>query len=460
MLYSNLDPKDAGEIMTILSDMRVQAKTQGADTILIDKAQEDKVRMTLATEGYPKNGFNYDFFTNNIGFGTTDFEKQKYLQFQLQDRLQNTIKTLEGVQDAIVTISLPERDSFVLKDDRQPASASVLLVLERGVDIAPNKVKGIEELMLKSVMGLKKENLSIVDSNMNVLNNLQTGEMNITNTQFELQRQVHERLKRQLTSMLEPIFGRGNVITEVYVELNFDEQVTETIQFEPVIDDEGIIVSINELIEQMQDTVEGGVPGQDANMGVSLYPELQRGDGAFNRAESTINYEVNQIKEQIKKAQGQIKNISVSVILNSSENEISQEIMDGVQAVVAGSVGIDEERVVVRNMEFADSSLLEEQIISAMQQRELSERNKFIKDIILYGLGALIIAALLFLAYRVLILKREGISLQTPEGLEIELDEQGLDVKEQPRERKNIEKFIKEKPEEAAQLLRTWLAEE
>ena len=86
---------------------------------------------------------------------------------------------------------MPERDSFVLKDDRQPASASVLLVLERGVDIAPNKVKGIEELMLKSVMGLRKENLSIVD-NM-ILNNLQTGEMNIM--QFELQRQVYERLK-------------------------------------------------------------------------------------------------------------------------------------------------------------------------------------------------------------------------------------------------------------------------
>ena len=32
VLYSNLDPKDAGEIMTILSDMGVEAKTQGADT--------------------------------------------------------------------------------------------------------------------------------------------------------------------------------------------------------------------------------------------------------------------------------------------------------------------------------------------------------------------------------------------------------------------------------------------
>jgi|LSQX01.1.fsa_nt_gb flagellar M-ring protein FliF len=460
VLYTDLEPQDAGEIMTALNDMKVEAKTQGSSTILVDKKEEDKVRMMLASEGYPKNGFNYDFFTNNISFSTTDFEKQKYLQFQLQDRLQDTIRTLDGVYDAIVTISLPEQDSFVLKSDRQPSSASVVLILESGVEIISNKIKAIEDLMTKSVIGLTPENLSIVDNNMNILNDSEKSEIDIANNQYQVQNDARERFKKQITSMLEPIFGRGNVITEVSVELNFDEQITESIQFEPVIDDEGIIVSMNELIEQMNDSIEGGVPGQDSNMGVSVYPELRDTEGAYNRTHRTINYEVNQIKEQIKRAQGQIKEMSVSVVINNGGNEISQEVMGGVQDVVAGAVGINTDRVVVRNMTFAEGDLLKDRITIAMEQRELDARNKFIRSMILYGLGALIIFAMLFFAYKALVLKRKKILVETPEGFEIEMEEDGLTMKEKPEERRNIEKFIREKPEEAAQLLRTWLTEE
>lgn len=464
-LYNDLNPADAGEILVKLQEMNIDAKPVGNDTIMVAKNQEPGIRMQLSSQGYPKSGFNYDLFMNGVGFGTTDFEKQKYLQFQLQDRLQEAIRTLNGVSNAIVTISIPEQDSFVFTDKEVPATASVILELVEGYQITSKQVKGIEELVSKSILGLKPEDISIIDSDMNLLNFKGDEGPELAGTQLELENQVRERLQRQVISLLEPVFGYKKVLAAVNVRLNFDRQVTETIRFEPVVDDTGLVVSMTELKEKVKNSdAAGGVPGQDSNGAITVYPAVQGNGSDYDKVSKTVNYELNQINEQLEGAQGQIKELSVSVVIDSAD--IAPDVKLRVQDIIAGAVGIDNERIVVENMSFEGSNGLQDQINETMKVGGLTDTATLVKDLVVYGMIALLALIMVILIYK---LVKEGmranrvdtavnimdaITLNAPIFESVKQDDKQNEVQ------KEIEKLVKQRPDEVAQLLRTWLSDD
>ena len=112
VLYSGLNEKEAAEIYTKLKESNAQPKMDGTTTILVPKDKEAELRMQLTLEGYPKSGFNYDLYLQGGSFGQTNDEIQKRWIIQLQERLGQSIRFLEGVEDAVVTIAMPKSDSL------------------------------------------------------------------------------------------------------------------------------------------------------------------------------------------------------------------------------------------------------------------------------------------------------------------------------------------------------------
>ena len=103
--------------MDILDGLGAEYKVDDNGTIYVPSRDEARLKMQLAAEGYPKESLTYDIFSGVSGLMTTDYEKKQYLIFQLQDRLQDAIKTLSGVNNAIVTLNIADDNSFVLKKD-------------------------------------------------------------------------------------------------------------------------------------------------------------------------------------------------------------------------------------------------------------------------------------------------------------------------------------------------------
>ena len=164
VLYTGLDESEAGDIMVRLDDMGVAAKAQGSSTILVPSDSADETRMTLASEGYPQSGLNYDLFGSSATLGATDLQMQTYLQYQLQDNLRSTILKLDRIADCIVIINMPSESLFVLSSDESEASASVTVEVKNGEQLTHEEVQAIANLVLKSVSGLELENISIVDN--------------------------------------------------------------------------------------------------------------------------------------------------------------------------------------------------------------------------------------------------------------------------------------------------------
>jgi len=476
VLYSNLDSKEAGEIMSKLQDDNVAAKAKGTGTILVPKNQEASLRMELAASGYPSTGLNYDIFQNSTGFGTTDYEKQKYMQFQLQDRLQSSIKTLDIVNDAIVTLYIPESTSFVLKDDKQNASASVILKLKNNQKPTSGQVKGIEELIAKSVPGLATDQVVIIDSSGNTLNNADSNEAGAASTQLELESSVSDKYKEQINNMLEPIFGVGKVITGVRVSLDFDKKTTESNTYNPVGDsNSGIPASTSESKEVATggSGTGAGAAGQTSNGGgtPTYSTNTSGGAGNYNKTNKTVNYEINQIKEMVEKAQGNIKDISVSVVVDSKS--LKSGDINKVKETVAAASGIDKSKVTVQSMNFAAGNDINGIFNSVNNANDTVKKQAYIRNGIIYGaLGLLLLLGAIFLLRKKKSAERAETAAQSQmragSNFDQEVDEEfeeyigkpirDIDLSDNKSEKsKLIEKNIDKNPEHVAQLLRNWL---
>ena len=308
VLYTGLDESEAGEIMTLLSEMGVDAQAQGTGTIVVPSANADETRMTLAAQGYPESGLNYDLFGNAATLGTTDLQMQTYLQYQLQENLRSTIMKLDRIEDCVVIINMPSESLFVLSSDESEATASVMVEVKHGEQLENEEVQAIANLVLKSVSGLKLENISIVDSSMNLYNATEPTEEEYTTTQYELTQLTQETLTQQVMSVLTPVFGEENVSAAVNVVLNFDKESVSSVQFEtPQEDaDNGLAVSMEEIYEMTQSNTEAeGTAGTDSN-GVTLseyvYEDADLSD--FQTISRTVNYELNELQTANRQAAG------------------------------------------------------------------------------------------------------------------------------------------------------------
>lgn len=503
VLYSGMNPEDAGEVMTVLNEMNVDAKPRGDDTIMVESSQVDSVRMQLAAQGYPNSGFTFEIFQNAAGLGTTDMEKRVYLQFQYQENLRRTIIKMDKVDDAVVNITLPEESPFVLDDGDKPASAAVMLMLKSGQRISQPEVRAIAELVSKSVSGLELEHVRIVDSQMNLYSIEDETEIQSVGTQFNLQQSVQNRLQEQIISLLNPIFGTGKVIAEVNVILNFDSKVTESVVFTPPVEgsDEGIVISMKELTETIKNNADGDVVGLDANGGAPEYPEVTGDEDAlYDKVSREMNLEVNETKTLLENAKGTIEDLSASVILDSSG--MTADYTDNVKKLVATAIGVEQERITVEMMPFQPIDTTGSTGAFADQSQILDniQKAQTLRYIII-AVAALLVMIFLYAIVRALVnreedeyeyidydeyerlQKAEGLKL-APQGagageggigqqLDISADEEL--VPGMPRSRKaaphidfekkdtaldQLGEYIDRNPEDVAQLLKRWLYED
>ncbi len=477
VLYTGLDEAEAGDIMVRLEDMGVAAKAQGSSTIVVPADSADEIRMTLASEGYPESGLNYDLFGSSATLGATDLQMQTYLQYQLQENLRSTILKLDRIKDCVVIINMPSESLFVLSSDETAASASVMVEVKNGEKLANEEVKAIANLVLKSVSGLELENISIVDSSMNLYDVTGETEEVYTTTQYELTQLTQETFKQQVLSVLTPVFGEDNVSAAVNAVLNFDRETVSSVEFDtPKEDaDNGLAVSMEELYELRQGgDPEEGAPGTDAN-GVALseyvYEDAELSD--FQTISRAVNYELNELHTQIEKQQGTVEKLSVAVLLNSSLN--NEDYSESIVRLVSNAIGVDESSVTVESLPFMEnqsdetalSEVFDEQatVMDSLKKKDLTQT--------LIIAGTAILLVLVVLGFLRSILRSRNSNkvavASAGETVDVWVDEEEhaapeglLDITLSGKSKsvEKIEDFVEKNPAAAAQLLRNWLLDD
>ena len=475
-LYSGLSEEEAGQILSVLKDESVDAKMDGTSTILVPKQDVDDLRVSLAAKGYPETGLNYDLFTNNSDLGSTDLETRTRLQYTLQENIRTTIKNMDKVKDCIVIVNLATNSSYVVSSNTSEASAAVMLELEPGEELSNDEAVSIAKFVMKSVPKLTMDNISIVDSEMHsydLSDKNSSGDQSYSASQMQLSEQMKKTLSNQALKVLEPAVGSGNVAISVNLTLDFDKETQNSVEFSPPVEGEteGMLRSSQETTDNSNGSSTNGSAGTDSNgvSGTQYVSPSGNGGNSNNSSTKTYNYELNELKTEIEKAQGKVTDLSISVLLNSDAKG-SADAANKAKDLVANAIGVDPQYITIESLPFVESAGEKGFDDYYAQNQKAAARADWIGVAKIALLcGTLLLAV--FLVLRFLKKRKMGEAELEQELQQDEMnktagqddqDEQLLAdlVGAKSSETEKVEKLIEDYPQAAVQILRNWLSDD
>ncbi|MDK2820368.1 MAG: flagellar M-ring protein FliF [Clostridia bacterium] len=467
-LFSDLQQRDAAAIVQKLKEMKVPYRlANGGTTIEVPEDQIYQLRLDLANAGVLDTTQGFELFDQNK-LGMTDFERNLDYQRALQGELRRTIISLNEVEDARVHLVIPQPSVFL--KEQQPPTAAVMLRLKPLAQLKPEQVRGIIELVVASVAGLKPENVRVIDMYGNVLSEgvIDNSSLPITRQhqlQLELKRQYERNLEQRLEAMLTQILGPGEAVAMVTADLDFDQQEIK----ETVWGKEGALRSEQIITEQGVAAGTGGSAGTVSN-DVPVYQGNNPNNGNYSKSDTLHNYELDKTETKTVTAPGKVIRLSTAVAV---DGPVDPKLRDQIEQIVTAAVGYQPERgdqIVVTSMTFDDS--LQQQMAEEMSQeeQELLVKRKYF----LWGSLALAgLFLLLLLIFLILRRRRSALQPETPsEPLVTDVPIEPLEVgpkvdpekqrEEAEREavKERINDIVAKRPEDVALLLRAWMSED
>ncbi|MGI5058087.1 flagellar basal-body MS-ring/collar protein FliF [Treponema pectinovorum] len=141
--------------------------------IVDDKKVADKMKSLLLLEGLVPSGVDAFNLFDQTSWTDTDFSNNVKLQRSITKQVRQHILAIEDIADANVILTFPEKALFA--SDQKPVTASVTVTFKPNSEMASNRkqLKGLQDLILRSVVGLYAENLVLVDNYGNTLNDFE-----------------------------------------------------------------------------------------------------------------------------------------------------------------------------------------------------------------------------------------------------------------------------------------------
>jgi len=457
-VLSGLDNKSIGAVQTELDTLKIPNQIQGS-SVLVPSSQADTARVQLAMAGLPKSGYiGYSAtMTNSLGETQDQFNIQ--VLDALQQSLDQTINSIDGIESAQVHIVMPGQQLFMVQSTN-PAKASVFVQLGTGVQLAGAQVAGIQQLVSHSVKGLAASDVSVTDQNgVDLTKSLSANSNGVSgtvgNSEIADRQQLEQAMTDKLMNSLQSIVGAGNVQVVVHSNVTFNQSKTTQHSVIPANGSSTGLPTSTQIIKKTSTNgsgLLGGIAGSSStNPNLPTYTGSS-GTGAANSTdtETTNNYENGYKNSTVVSDPIQYNGYTVGVLLNANDKSITPVILKQIQTFVANSVGVSggsNNNISVTSMPFQ----------GAIGLGMGTNRSN-----LLYWIGAGVIALgggwfLISFLRR----KRRIVPELVSQSFEGESEDLGSYVPtEDERMREQIVKLANHKPEDFTNLLRTWIAGE
>ncbi|MFF6009061.1 flagellar basal-body MS-ring/collar protein FliF [Rahnella sp. R3(2024)] len=378
VLFSNLNDKDGGAVVTQLTQMNIPyqfSDNGGAVLIPADKVYE--TRLKLAAAGLPKGGAVGFELMDQEKFGISQFSEQINYQRALEGELSRTIETLGPVSSARVHLAIPKPSLFV-REQKNP-SASVTLNLQPGRALDDGQINAIVYMVSSSVSGLPPANVTVVDQSGHLLTQSDSNGRDLNASQLKYANEVEGRLQRRIEAILQPVVGNGNVHAQITAQIDYAtrEQTDENYQPNGAADKAAVRSRQLSTSDQIGGSSVGGVPGALSNQPapaatapVTTPPaantaQNQAGNaqnGAQNstanrstvpsnsRRDETTNYEVDRTITHTQHSAGAVQRLSAAVVVNyqvgtdGKSKPLTDEQLKKIDDLVREAMGFSTER--------------------------------------------------------------------------------------------------------------------
>ena len=469
----DIDPKTVAQVATVLKENNIQYNlVHNSMNIEVVEKQYQEALMYTASSGVTESGMTLDQLLKN-DMSTTQNELNLKNKEYLKQSIQKTLIKIDGVKEARVELVIPEQKNAYLQSQIE-GSASIFLTLSK--PLTSSQCEGIATYVASSVQNLNPKNIVIIDSTGATLYSGIEEIQTALGKQQELKISAENEIKQKVINLI------GNMYDEVRISpnliLNFDEyqETNENYSTQGEDANRGVIIQESEIKNTSTNGNTGGVPGTEPNGGATTnYGTNNESESSSKESQKEIIYTPNKQSTIYKKNSGDVDFEQSSLAVNLVNNKIYKEeemtllnqtwsefkeenknqraltVDEAVISSIRSATGIDN---VVINA-FENPIFLDQEVYTIDY-----------KDWIPY---LLVIAVLILIAFVILRFRKQDEVVEVEPELEVEemlkvvkdqleLDE--IELRESLETKLQIDKFVDEKPEAVANLLRNWLADE
>jgi len=509
------DENARDRILTRLDQEGVSATVNAAGIIMVqDKATARRMIGILTREDLIPQGTDPWAIFDQDRWTITDFERNVNLRRAITQMVTDHIKALDDVDNANVTIVVPQDRLFA--SEQNPVSASVIITPKPGSDITQNrkKIEGIQKLLKFAIEGLKDENIVITDQTGQILNDFtgmaESDRLSLIDKQNKMVSQLEAQYRAKILASLQTTYTADRVRDlNIKIAMDMSQKSVNTEEFFPVTikprtpglpyDDSELANSITRSKATSTTTWKGTGFNPEGPAGVEgqtppAYKDMSNLYGEVSQDTLKTNEEINSRKTQEEKSP-EIDRVTVSVNIDGTwkwkyddkrnpviapdgsiqrdYTPITPEDLRATQILIQNAIGYDAARgdsVTVHNIQFDRTREFSDQDSAYFRKKQLETTVM----VFLVGLVALLIAFILFRTISREIERRRRLNAEERARREealrqqelMQAEEEGMDVSISIEERTRMElqeavaNMTKEHPEDAAQLIRTWLLED
>ena len=511
VLYDNLSASDYAAITKFLEASGYEWKGTGTSTIYVNGLKRQEIITKLAQENLIPAGVEGWEIFNMSRWDETTFDKNVKLHRAIKGSLEQMLMTLDFVKSARVELAIPQRNNFLT--DTEPVKASVVLTLKPGVEtITRKQVMGIKNLIFRAVPNLKRENITITDNygkefvEPDEIDEEQR-KLEIVEKKKEIEEKERKKWLNEIQQSLHEFYTSDRIsIIRVALTINWDEvkekqHLVEPVEAEPENPDTPypdrklmpggtLIISENARNERFRGNgfTPGGPTGTEQELPPG-YRDLDYQRAEYGNNDVIRNYDYNRIEKEINRQPWEERARSIAVAVDGKW--IKKGIKEDGSGYIREYIPPTKEELKTIEKLLKASILYKasrgDQIVvehlqkdrTAQFEKEDEElRQKLMMQRLLIVSGISIVAFfLLYLLYRAIKneiarrrrlreeelaaqqqLMREAALRVADEGAaEVELS---IDEKARRELLENAINLAREKPDEVAKLLRTWLNEE
>ncbi|MCL2265056.1 MAG: flagellar M-ring protein FliF [Treponema sp.] len=482
-----------------------------------DKATARRMRMILINEGLIPTGLDPWEIFDRERWTITDFERNVNFRRAQERLIADHIKAIDDVDNVTLKVAWPTDKLF--RPEQKPVTVSVTITPKPGSQITQSpqnrkQIEGIQALIQYAIEGLTPENIVITDNRGNRLNDFEglaaADRLALIQQESKIIMRLEEYYRDAILSSLQQIFSSSRVRDlNIKIEMDMSQKTIGTKESFPVTIkprtpglsyDDSIVVESILVSESVSETIfEGTGINPEGPQGVEghvppAFRDMDTLYGRMTQKTRTHNEEINQREIQEERSPA-IDRVTVSVNIDgvwkwkfdakgkpvtlpdgSIEREytpITPEYLRYAEDLVRDAIGYNSARgdsVTVRNIPVDRSNEFREEDAAYFRQKQTQT------TIIVFIIGLTLIL-FAFMIFRVIsreVERRKRLAEEERarreqmlrESAMAEAEQEGMDVSISLEERTRMElmetaiNLAKEHPEDAAQLIRTWLLEE
>lgn len=226
LLYAGLESAAAGEVVAALDQRGVAYEIRG-DSIFVDVAQRDALRMSLASEGLPAaGGGGYELLDSLSGFGTTSQMFDAAYWRAKEGEIARTLLAMPEVKAARVHIASAPTRAF--QPEAKP-TASVTLTTVSG-SLTETQARAIRHLVASAVAGMTPDAVQIIDTVAGLIGG-EDAQAFDSGDAADRAAAIKGNVERLLVARV----GAGKAVVEVAVDLVSEREAITERKFDPQI---------------------------------------------------------------------------------------------------------------------------------------------------------------------------------------------------------------------------------